>query len=53
MAACNAPIPEATLLDYWARDLADAESRTRRGTRVRLRRLLGTAEPAGGDSGPD
>ena len=26
MAACQAPIPEATLLDYWSRDLAGAES---------------------------
>lgn len=26
MAACEGPIPEATLLDYWARDLAQAES---------------------------
>ena len=23
MATCNAPIPEETLLDYWAGDLAD------------------------------
>ena len=29
MASCNAPIPEETLLDYWARDLADGDETDR------------------------
>ena len=49
MAPCQAPIPEATLLDYWARDLADGgEIGPRRGASVRVRRLLGASESAGG-----
>ena len=29
MAGCNAPIPEETLVDYWARDLADGDETDR------------------------
>ena len=29
MATCQAPIPEGTLLDYWARDLADGDETDR------------------------
>ena len=29
MASCNAPIPDETLLDYWARDLADGDEMDR------------------------